>query len=354
MSVPIMSHVVILPLLLDVVGRDAWISVLLSIPAALLFAFAIYRVRLHYPDSSISDLLNQVLGKWVGRGVSYILSLYFTFLMVLSFACLTDLIFIVFLPGTPRYAPLAWFWIFALYASSKGIKRIALTAGVLTMSSLVLGPIITLLSTTKKHWNQLLPILEYGWTPVILGTLILISVWMELLFLLCVPVNNIGEKRFFLIWGGGILFNGYIMLSSITGVITIFGLSLANNFVYPAIESIRLINIGIIDRMDVYGLVVMTFGTYIRCSLYLRLAIDVSLSKYKSKWGKRGVFAFLGLVGFFGALFFTRNHIQLDRVIIIYSYMLILFPLPFLLLGVSHLKRKKERTSQTNSVQQSN
>jgi len=100
MPLPIMGHAVILPLMLDVAGKDAWISILISPPAAV--AYAIYRIRLNHPELNISEMLSFLLGKWFGRIVIVLFILYFLFLTILSFASLVDMVFIEFLPETPR------------------------------------------------------------------------------------------------------------------------------------------------------------------------------------------------------------------------------------------------------------
>lgn len=329
--------------MLDVAGRDAWISISLSLPAAFIFTFAIYRLRIHYPHTEISEILVHLLGKWIGRVFIVILILYFSFLMVLSFAALVDLTFILFLPNTPIIAILAWFWIFFIYAAAKGIKRIALTASVLTIASIFTGHMVTLLDSGQKEWKHLLPILEFGWSPVLWGALILVSIWIELLQLLCIPIKNIHEKRFFLIWVIGILLNALTMFSTTTGVITIFGLDQAENFVYPAAEIVRIISLGFIDRFDVYALILMTFGTYIRCGLYFRIAYEMSVSNTTSKWVKRALFSFFSIVAFFGAFYLTKEHIRVERAIIVYTYMIVLFPIPFLLLLISWRKRRQTK-----------
>lgn len=62
MIIAILGHVVITPLMIDIAGRDGWISIFLSLPLALFFAFAIYRLRLNYPDEDIFDIVKQTLG----------------------------------------------------------------------------------------------------------------------------------------------------------------------------------------------------------------------------------------------------------------------------------------------------
>src|SRR5699024_8178124 len=104
-------------------------------------------------------LSTHLLGKTGGFLLLVILLLYFLFLIVFSVALLTDFIYIAFLPETPEYAILIWFMIFFAYAAWKGIKSIALTAGVLTVIAMFAGHMITLLDTRLKDWGELRPFL---------------------------------------------------------------------------------------------------------------------------------------------------------------------------------------------------
>lgn len=348
MTIPIMGHVVILPLMLDVAGRDAWLSTLISIPAAIAFTYAIYRLRLNHPNVTTSHMIYDLVGKFFGTVLVVILVLYFLFLTILSFASLVDMVFIAFLPETPLVAIIIWFLIFFIYAAQKGIKRIALTATILAFIGLITGHTVTLMDSRKKDWSEIFPILEFGWSPVLFGTLILISIWIELLLLLCVPLQNVKEKRLLLVWMVGIFLNVLMMLSTTTGVITIFGMGQADNFVYPALEIVRIISLGFIDRFDVYGLILMTFGCYIRCALFFRIAYNLSKKQNTARWLKVTIFSIFAIITFFGTLYISKIEFRLEEAIKVYTYMIILFPIPFILLLISHFKKKRSGTPQVN------
>ena len=175
------------------------------------------------------------------------------------------MVHIGFLNDTPRWALNLWFFAFFVYTALKGVKRIALTAGILTFIGLITGHTVTLMDTWKKEWGYLLPLLEYGWTPVMFGTLLLMNIWIELFLLLVVPIQHIEAKRFYWFWVAGIFLNLLTMFSTTTGVITIFGLGQADNFIYPAFSITRIINLGFVDRFDIYSLLLMTIGVYVRC-----------------------------------------------------------------------------------------
>lgn len=343
MTLPIMGHVVILPLMFDVAGRDTFISIFISIPFALLFAYAIRRVRLYYPVHSAKDALYFLLGKWGSRISRFIFISYFLFLTIVSLATLVDFVYIGFFPDTPVPVLIIWFMIFFLYAATKGIKQIALTAGLVGLIAIVTGHTITLMDSKMKDWGELLPLLEFGWSPPLWGALILISIWVEILFLFFLPVKDVREKFFFFFWVIGIFVISLTMFSTSSGSITIFGLGQSDNFTYPAQEIVRLINLGFIDRFDIYGMILMTFGCYIRCSLFFRLAYDLSLPKAPSKSLKVVMFILFILITFFVANFVAKKHFRVNEMIDIYTYMVILYPIPFIMLFISYIKNKRKR-----------
>lgn len=343
MTLPIMGHVVILPLMLDVAGRDILLSIAISLPIAFLLAYTIFRLRLKHPTRTAREILLHLLGKGLGRCVIILFFLYFLFLTIFSFASLIDFVYIGFLPETPVIALIAFFLIFFLYASAKGFKRISLIAGLLTLIAVVAGHTITLMDSKFKDWNELLPLLEFGWGPPLWGSLILISIWMELLLLLFIPIQNIHEKRFFLIWVIGVLITTLTMYSTANGTIAIFGLNQAENFTYPAQEIVRLISLSFIDRFDTYGMVLMTFGVYIRCSLFFRIAYELILPEVPSKWTKRTIFTLLSIVIFFSTFYLAKEHFRIEIAINFYAYMIVLFPIPFILLFITWIKGKTEK-----------
>lgn len=340
MTLPIMGHVVILPLMINVAGRDSVISILLSLPAAFLFGYSIYQLRKSYPNLQPKQLLETLLGSLGSKVLRYIFVLYFLFLTILSFATLVDFVYIGFFPETPVPALIICFLIIFIYTTLKGYKRIALTAGALTFIALITGHTVTLMDSPKKDWSETLPFFEYGWSPSLWGCFILISIWVELLLLLCIPIE-IKEKRMFLFWTIGILLNALMMFSTTNGAITIFGLGQASNFTYPAQEIVKIINLGFIDRFDIYGMILMLFGVYIRCSLFFRIAYDFSLSENASKWKERISFFLLMLITAAGTNYIAKDHMRVEDMIHIYTFMIVLYPIPFLLLFISWWKRRR-------------
>lgn len=348
-----MGHVILLPEILDVAGRDGWLSVLISLPLGLLFGYAIYRFRIRHPEQDFHSVTVHLYGKLVGNVIVILLGTYFAWLGVLSVSRLADMVQIGFMPETPLWIIVASFMVACWYAVNKGMKTIAFAAGVLMVISIPIGYIVSILSVPLKDFHSLKPILEFGWSPAFIGALVIISVWMELLFLMVIPLEKSGMEKIFRIWSFGIIWNGLMILFPVTGVIMIFGLGQVSNSNYPALDTVRYISLGFLDRFDLYAMLLMGFGCYIRTSIYLYLSYDLIVRKRLNQNGFRtiGVVA-LCVIIFAGSLYLVSDHLRLQMSTILYTYAIVLYPLPFLYVLLSRLKKTKLETGGATKMNQ--
>lgn len=343
LTLPIMGHVVLLPMAFNLAGRDSWLSALVAFIIGVVFVWILYRFRKKYPRESIRTSFILILGRYLAHFTFVVLTIYFIFLTSLSIISLVDMVNVVFLPATPIWALILSFLLLSMYGASKQVKGIALTAGILFFTVMFTGHSITFINFRERDFFDMLPLLEYGWKPVFIGAIFLSNVWMELLFLLVIPFQNIRERGLFTVWIVGLLANVIMMLSTMSGTIMTFGLGQAERFVYPALEIIRIIDIDFIDRLDVYALILMTFGSYIRGSLFFKLShqqIKCLMPSCK-KWVSHTCFILLGVVVGVLTYFMGETRLRFESSLIVYSYSIILFPLPIIWLIISIIRKKK-------------
>lgn len=345
MTLPIMGHVVILPLMLDVAGRDGWMSILIAVPFGILFAWAIYRLRLNCAASDFMTAFQAQAGGWLAYPLRILLIVYLLFLSAFSLACITDMVHIAFLPDSPIWVLVAWFMLFCFYAVLKGVRSISLIGTMLGIIGMITGHSVTAMATPRKDIANMLPMLEFGVTGPLIGILVICSIWIELLFLLVIRIENVGEKRLFLLWTVGVLLNALMMLSTLTGSVMIFGFGQADEFTFPALETVRIIHLGFIDRFDIYGMMLMSFGCYIRTSLYLRLAFQLMLpaQQESATAGGKVLLWLLGIGVAISAYLLAKEHDTMVRTSIFYSWFVFLYPLPFVLLLYTKWKQKRRR-----------
>lgn len=352
MTLPIMGHVVLLPFAIDLAGRDSWMSALLSFPIGCLFMYGIYKFRLMYTKKYVHDSLNDLLGTAISKAIMVVFFIYFFFLAALSLAAVVEMVRAGFLVATPLFVLTLIFLLLSMYGSRKTVKGLALTATILFFMVMLTGHSITFINFPERDLYDLLPFLENGWTPVLLGTILLSNVWIEALFLMVIPIKDIREKRLLLIWCLSVLANVTMMLSTMSGAIMTFGLGQAESFAHPALEIVRIVNLNFIDRLDVYAVILMTFGSYIRCSLFLKISYRKvrGLFNIQGKRIKWGVFLLLSILMGVGAYYMAETRARLEYTVIVYAYTIILYPLPFILLLIAKIRQKKGKKAKPNAV----
>lgn len=339
MNQAIMINTYTMPLIFHTAGRDGWISHLLSIPVGFLLFWGIYRLRLSFTDN-FHDYMSNTVGKIPSILLKMIFTLYFIFLASFSMAAVLDVVKVAFLPLTPLWALAIFFMVGCLLLAAKSYKIIAMVTGVLVFVASFSGIIFAIFDSAEKEIGHLLPILEYGWRPVGNGVFEISSIWIEMIFLLFIPIDMSKKKTLAKVGYWNIFYVGIAGALLISGALMTFGLGQAKSLNYPSLEVVRFLSFGFIDRFDVYGEMLIIFGTYIHTSFFMRIGLFQIFPTPKPV-----VFtiALLGMGATVTALamYMSHTHFTYIQTLHWYSYGTYLLPLPFLILGLGFLRRKK-------------
>ncbi|MEB3103722.1 GerAB/ArcD/ProY family transporter [Ferviditalea candida] len=345
MVLPIIGHVVILPLLYDIAGRDAWISVLLATPFGILVGYVTWKFLNLEPGTTLKKLSTDLWGSWIGFLFNLIWFVYFFFMGIITLTSVVDMLQGGFYQETPMWFIGASFMIFIAYCMTKGIRVIAWMAGILTLIIIVTGHAVTLILSSMRDWRQLLPFLQFGWNPVISGAMLLCANWSEMFALAVLRISKVEKKgMLYLIWLGTIV-TSIAMVSVAAGTITVFGWEQTDTLLYPVLSSVRMVTLGFIDRFDVSGLALMTFGSFIRMSLFLYAMIEMMpfqnlLSKYRTI-----TIVAVGLALYFTSLFMFTDKLSHDELLKNYVFGVFLWPLPLLYILKHWWSNRKQRAS---------
>lgn len=326
MALPIVCHVIILSQLWDVAGRDAWISVLFAAPVGLIIAYLTWKLMGIKPDATLPEINCILWGTIGGTLVNSIWLIYFFIMAMITVMSLFDMFHSGFYPETPMWFIAFVFLLLVVYSLARGIKVIAWVAGLLTLTIMISGHTITVLLSPQREWRHLLPMLEHGWGPIMLGTVLLCAIWTEFFVITVVTYQKARSRGMLYILLVGAFANTIMMLSVAAGTISIFGFEHTNNMLYPVLSSVRMVTLGFIDRFDVYGLALMTFGCFIRCALFMHATIEClpkKITKYRTI-----LIYILGTLLFITSLFLYQNKLQYEEMIRYYVVTLVLWVLP--------------------------
>lgn len=286
LSTVFMHHFLLTPLLLDIAGRDAWISVLFAFPGLLVWICILYFIIRKTGQKSITLLIKQRYGN---IAYSIIVIPLLTFLLLNTYGAIKSTsywITIIYLPKTPIIVIEVFLLIICTYCAYAGISSIAVISVFLFPFILFFELFLDGANIQFMHINWMKPMLQHGWTPIFKGSFFIAGGYIELLFLLLIQHKIKERVKFWHLSLVGIL----ILLSTLFPLfysITLFGPQLSEKMRYPVYEQWRMLGIGqFIQHVDFISVYQFMSASFIRIALTLYLCLDVLNIKSKRTFKK--------------------------------------------------------------------
>lgn len=233
--------------------QDAWISIIVSTIIGLLFFWIWSYLGSLYPDKTFVEMIQIVLGKWIGGFIA----VNFVFLCFLSVPQLSwymsNFMTTQSLYNTLPYSIDLVYILVCTIALLYGLETFARASIIFLCISSFLFILAMLLSLPNAKIDNLFPVLENGITPILKGTLPLLSflTWPSILFMMIFPknVNNIkaSKKAMFM----GYLWGSFLVFISILMSTMVLGSSFSAKSQFPIFQLSKEINIGsIFNRLE--------------------------------------------------------------------------------------------------------
>ncbi|RRJ63479.1 spore gernimation protein [Paenibacillus oralis] len=261
--------------------QDAWIAGLIGIGAGLLIVWFMSKLVSLYPQKNLTEILETLLGKWVGKIVSL---LFITSLFSAPTAVLNDLgdfMTTQMMPETPIEAIIILFGIVVLIGVRLGIEVVARSAELLFPWFILLYLLLVLLVSFNIDPRHLQPVLENGFPPIWQAVLTFISVaflpHVSLLLLLPSSMNRPAEFGRGIVLGS--LIGSLMLVIVITLSIFVLGAEITSKSLFPSYVLAQKIDIGhFLQRVETIVAVMWFFSLYFRITLYMS-SITVSLAR---------------------------------------------------------------------------
>lgn len=269
------NHVTIIPPILEVAGRDGWLSVLLATMVLLPWGLLLLYINKKSKQEPMKEWLKQKIGK---VGSSIFLFIVAICLLLQASLTITETLQWVkstFLPETPIVFLLLLFTILCVLLITTSIQTIVITNVIVLVGVVSFGFFAAFTNLQVKNYELLLPFLEHGFEPVIKGVVYPASGIIELFLFLFIQHKVKGRIRYrhYIIM---ILILTGLTLGPLIGSITEFGPTEAAKQSFPAYEEWGLVAIGrFIEHLDFFSIYQWLTGTFIRVGLMLYMIVDI-------------------------------------------------------------------------------
>ncbi len=275
LGIGLMNHVMVLPMLLLVAKRSAWISVLLSVVPYLIWIAALHFIMKRTKQQALIPWLRNRYGRLTSLFLRMVFLIYLLFISGTTLKDTVTWTHGTYLPRTPELVLSLSLVLLCFSASWFGIRAIAIVAGILLPFVVLFGEFVMTANLPRKDYKLLTPMLEDGIMPVLGGVLYVGGGLAELVIFLLLQHQIKKEVRFWSLALLGIFLIGLI-LGPVTGAIGEFGPVIAASLRYPAFEEWRLVKIGrYIQHVDFLSIYQWLSGAFVRISVALYLMTEM-------------------------------------------------------------------------------
>lgn len=282
LSVGLLNHVIIIPLLLGASGRDAWLVVLLVLICSPIWVGILSIILNNMNGMHVRDWLTKHFGRFFSAALIVLYSVLVWLMGFISLKDTTTWTIATYMPQTPLLVLTGTTLIGCIFAAFQGLRTIAILSGILLPFVVILGDFVMAANFQFKDYTLLLPYLENGTPPIWKGVPYAAGGLLELMVLTLFQHKLTKKPGFKNLMIMCILLCG-LTIGSLMGSISMFGPDEAAHQRYPAYEQWRMVRLGeYVEHVDFLSIYQWLSGMYIRVSLSLYLLSELwKMQKYR-------------------------------------------------------------------------
>jgi spore germination protein KB len=266
--------------------RDLWISPMWASIVGFITVYIAYKLNQYYPKKTIIEFSEDILGRTLGKIVGFVFILFFlhnTGIVIREFG---EFIVGTFLSSTPISVIMGAMVLVCAFNVRGGVEVMGRSAQIFVpiVTLLYLAVIILLIPNFKI--NNMLPIMEHGLKPSIMGSLVP-QAWFSEFILISFLLPCLSDREKGLKWGMiSVLVVTLFMVISNLSTFFVFG-DLTSSFVYPVMVAFRYISLAdFFEHLESLAMMIWVGGTFVKISVFYYVIVTgtaqwLKLSNYR-------------------------------------------------------------------------
>lgn len=254
--------------------QDGWITLLLGMFMAIGIVFIYNRLAERFPNETIIEYSERILGKWLGRLAALSFVWYFIYLGAFGLRGVGDFLTTAVLVQTPIDVIHIVFMAAIVYGTKLGLEVIGRAGEVLFPWVIFLSTVIGILLLTEMEFSNFSPILPVGWIQPLKGLYYLAGtpITQLVVFLMIFPFvnrNRQAKKWYYT----GILLSLFYMLLIVVVSISVLGVDQSARSLYATYDTVKQVSIGkFIERIEAVVAGVWFITIFIKLTILLYAA----------------------------------------------------------------------------------
>lgn len=263
------TAMVFLPsLVAAVAGRDTWLTPVLATIPGIYVVYVIAALGRLFPAQTLVQYSETILGPWLGRLLGFLYVVFFLHVNGLILREFGELMSSTILPRTPQVALVSLMASLCAFAIYEGIEVLARVMELSYPLMLVLFSFLLVLVAGHMDGTNLLPFLEHGWKPVLLGSLDPVA-WRCEVFLLGMLFPYLAKRELARRDGViAVIAIGFIITVDTLASTAVFGPT-TGRLTYPTFEMVRMAGLGtFLSRLDAIWMIIWIVSIFGKVGLF--------------------------------------------------------------------------------------
>jgi spore germination protein KB len=258
--------------------QDAWVAAIFGTGLGVLYVLICHALAKRFPAQTLAEFTESILGKWPGKAVSLLYFVFFFLLTAFLLRDVGDFLTTQVLTQTPLEFIHILYLLVVVMGVRLGLEPIARAAEVFFPWIIGLLFILVVFTLPYIRMENLYPLLEEGFKPVLRAGLQFSSLQEYVVFLMVMPYirNNFRSGRF---WIQGVIYGGLPTILLTLFCILVMGPDITELYLYPSYELAKRIDIAeFLDRIQIMMATIWFMTIYFKTALCYNASVT-TLSK---------------------------------------------------------------------------
>jgi len=259
--------------------QDCWIAIIIAVSWSIILFLMFSRILSLYPGKDLFDILQIVMGKFIGKIISIVMIWFAFHSGTLVLRVLSEFTNILVFPDTPVVIPMVFFTILLIWSLKAGIEVLGRWAEFFSWVVILIVIIVPVLSISQMDISRLKPILSNGMAPVLKGAFSSFTFPFGRIIIFTMVFSNISKiknyKKTFIV---GLLIGGGLILLTTLRNILVLGSETVSRFYFQSTMAVSLISIGFLQRLELTVIIVFLVCIFIKISICI-FAVCNGISK---------------------------------------------------------------------------